>query len=254
MFPRNADLKRNEMPPEPTRPLVLFDSCRTSSAALQPLHLLLACFALAGCSDAALSSDDHDSEAATSDTAPADDDTGATTADDTGEGDSTGPNGDDPAGENGGVWGGGECQDSLVPTGVDAGDVVHDLVAIDQNGSDFRLHSQCHRGVLLELSAEWCGPCKDVAQYTEEEYQRFKAQGFIPVVMLQDASLGVAAWAERFGLTHPVLDVQHDIGVAYFTSFPGWPDAKLLAPNMVVKVASIHPMEVSDTAIQGILP
>ncbi|MEE9383249.1 MAG: hypothetical protein V3V08_07530 [Nannocystaceae bacterium] len=60
-----------------------------------------------------------------------------------------------PAG-NGDDWAEvGDCADSIVPTGVGVGDVVHDVVGPDQFGTDVRLHAQCHRGVFLEIVADW---------------------------------------------------------------------------------------------------
>ena len=68
--------------------------------------------------------------------------------------------------------------------------------------------------ILLDVSMEWCVPCRDAASRAEARYQRYKDRGFIIVHVIPEdfnhqpsiANMGIAErWTRDFGLTFPVF-------------------------------------------------
>lgn len=68
--------------------------------------------------------------------------------------------------------------------------------------------------VLLCLSATWCGPCNVAARTAESVHQRLRADfpgTFVFLEVLVDYDdVSPLAWAERYGLTHPVLAMRDE--------------------------------------------
>lgn len=66
--------------------------------------------------------------------------------------------------------------------------------------------------VLLDLSMEWCGPCRAMAGHAESMYQDYKDQGFVFLYAIPEDINGnpadmaaIQRWATDFGLTCPVM-------------------------------------------------
>lgn len=54
-----------------------------------------------------------------------------------------------------GGWDIGACQDEIVPTGTDVGQVVPDFMLFDQFGDQVRLYDFCHKAVFIPAGAFW---------------------------------------------------------------------------------------------------
>ena len=76
--------------------------------------------------------------------------------------------------------------------------------ARDQNGNLITLFNYHGNVVLMDFTADWCTPCREKAQTAEAFYQKYKAQGFIYILIVIEGSPSV--WASTYGLTFPVLD------------------------------------------------
>lgn len=56
----------------------------------------------------------------------------------------------------------------------------------DQHGQELKLRRFYGNVILVDIAAEWCGPCQQTTETLEEEYQGFKDQGFVVIQILLD--------------------------------------------------------------------
>jgi len=88
--------------------------------------------------------------------------------------------------------------------GSKVGDTAADFSAKDQSGHSVNLYKYLGKVILLDFSADWCGPCRDEASHAESLYQKYKDRGFQLIALLISGS--PATWANTYNLTFPVLD------------------------------------------------
>jgi peroxiredoxin len=82
--------------------------------------------------------------------------------------------------------------------------VAADFSARNQSGQNVSLYGHFGKVILLDFSADWCGPCRDEAGHLEQVFQDYKDRDFEIITLLISGS--PATWANTYNLTFPVLD------------------------------------------------
>jgi peroxiredoxin len=88
--------------------------------------------------------------------------------------------------------------------GSTVGAIAANFSASNQSGGNTSLYQLFGKVILIDFSADWCGPCRDEAGRAEALYQAYKGKGFEMMTILISGS--PALWASTYNLTFPVLD------------------------------------------------
>jgi len=88
--------------------------------------------------------------------------------------------------------------------GSTIGQIAADFSAKNQNRQNVSLYGHFGKVILLDFSADWCGPCRDEAGHLEKVFQDYKDRDLEIITILISGS--PATWANTYNLTFPVLD------------------------------------------------
>jgi peroxiredoxin len=117
-------------------------------------------------------------------------------------------------------------------SGTDVGNIAVDFTAKDQNGNNVSLYDYSGKVILVDMSADWCGPCRNEATHLEDLYDEYRSQGFQIITILTSGD--PKEWANEYKLSFPVLDDNdEDIWGQYGEEY--WPLNMILDRDMVIK-------------------
>ncbi len=114
--------------------------------------------------------------------------------------------------------------------GWDENDFTGNWTAEDQNGLELKLKRFYGQVVLVDVSAEWCNPCRSAAESLQEEYEERRDDGFVPFTILTQgpnpdstdpdiASPSAERWEDDFGIEAPIIeDEERNIARRYLTT------------------------------------
>jgi peroxiredoxin len=88
--------------------------------------------------------------------------------------------------------------------GTEVGNRAVDFTAKDQNGNNVSLYDYSGKVILVDFSANWCGPCRNEASHLEDLYDEYKERGFQIITILTSGD--PKEWADDYKLSFPVLD------------------------------------------------
>ncbi len=126
-------------------------------------------------------------------------------------------------------------------TGADDGDIVPDLVWVDQCGGEVSPWQFPGHVVVLDFAAAWCPPCQEAAPMLEATFQRHRERGYMLLTALQgDTPETAAEWATDYGAHHVVAaDVDRELGAVLEKRSTTLPTYVLVDAEMVVRKVRI---------------
>jgi thiol-disulfide isomerase/thioredoxin len=100
----------------------------------------------------------------------------------------------------------------LESTGFGLGEIPPDMCMLDQHGNNVSLWQFYGQVILLDISAEWCAPCQELATEVDHTWKDYEDQGFMYLTILAEDNASqipnqevLEQWATDFEITAPVL-------------------------------------------------
>ena len=133
--------------------------------------------------------------------------------------------------------------------GFDLGQVIEDFRYFDQNGDEVSLWQFYGNVVLFDISAEWCAPCKLLAEEVQHTQDDYADQGFVYVTYIAEGNSSLdpvtqeilSKWAEDHHIpSAPVLGSQDDLRPILVPT-QTYPRLILIDRNLKVIEADIFP-------------
>jgi thiol-disulfide isomerase/thioredoxin len=144
----------------------------------------------------------------------------------------------------------------LEGTGRSTGDVAPNFTLVDQNGDEVELYQFYGQVIMLDVFAQWCGPCQDMAPHGQSAVEDYGEQGFVLLAIMEENTQGRAPgaddiqdWADSYGLTHPVLADEGYSQGSYVVA--GYPTLVVIDRDMTIAHEDLWPF--SATAIEALL-
>ena len=146
---------------------------------------------------------------------------------------------------------------TLVGEGFAQGQVPPDMCMLDQHGDKVSLWQFYGNVILLDVSAEWCAPCQELAEEVDETWEDYKDQGFMYLTLLTEnyssqipELSSLEHWAEQHEITAPVLSDSEGYKRQLVPN-GAYPKLLLIDRTMKVAVENINPQ--TDAAIRAVL-
>ena len=144
-------------------------------------------------------------------------------------------------------WVSNSPRNDLEATGFGLGETPPDMCMQDQHGDMVSLWQFYGQVILLDISAEWCAPCQELATEVDHTWKDYEDQGFVYLTILtEDQNSEIPSvevlekWAEDFAITAPVLsDTEGYRNQLVPTG--AYPRLMLINRNMEVSVDNVTP-------------
>ena len=144
--------------------------------------------------------------------------------------------------------------------GFDAGQIISDYAFFDQYGDEVSLWQFYGNIVLFDISAEWCAPCKILAEEIEATQNDYHDRGFVYVSYIAEANSNLDPvdtsvlmhWATDHSIeSAPVLGSENDLRPLLVPTY-AYPRLILIGRNLKVIEPDIFPQN-DQTIRQKIL-
>jgi peroxiredoxin len=101
-----------------------------------------------------------------------------------------------------------EAINAPAPANPQTGFAAPDFTLQTMSGQSMTLSKLRGKVVLVNVWASWCAPCRAEMPAIENVYQQYRDSGFVTLAVnatFQDSEVDAAAFAQRLGLTFPIL-------------------------------------------------
>ena len=142
-----------------------------------------------------------------------------------------------------------EPPNDLSGEGFEEGDIIQDYTYFDQNGDRVSLWQFYGKIVLFDVSAEWCAPCKILAEEVQATQDDYEDQGFVYVSYIAEPNSNadpvtvevLKDWADHHYIeSAPVLGSEEDLRPLLVPT-GAYPRLILIDRNLKVINANIFP-------------